>query len=229
MSIDSYLQSAIVRTSLGDHGLAAWHSGNSGPLVNATGVGTLEAVLLWKAIPDPGQEDSEYPSGTVSFKRQGVDADFSEPVHVPNMWRAAGLLGIGYNWEYTAENHPEVAAWLKGDGPIPAIDSDALVLDSDVLRSETKPERRTSGRTRYRSFARERAKARKDSRASLLRLLGPEWVERHGRVHCGDTHIRVVGWKAQNYAVCFQGSRMVVFSAKALKAILWRLGLPVAA
>lgn len=82
MSIDGYLQAAIARTRFDDHGLVVWHSGDSGPLVNEGGHGTLEAVLLWKAVPDPGQEDSEYPSGTMAFRRQNIDTDFSEPLHV---------------------------------------------------------------------------------------------------------------------------------------------------
>lgn len=221
MSIDSYLQSAIVRTSLGDHGLAAWYSGYTGPLVNETGTGTLEAVLLWRAIPDPGQEDSEYPSGTVSFKRNGIDTDFSETVHVPNMWRAASLLGIGYNWEYTAENHPEAAAWLKNNGPLPVLDAASTVVPED------QPGTRKI-RFSYRRLLRKHAAARSRQRDRLLGLLGPEWAVVNGVICCNDVRIRVAGHPTwMRYVTHVAGARVIVQSVKDLKIVLRRLGMPV--
>ena len=222
MSIDSYLQSAIVRTSLGDHGLVAWHSGNSGPLVNETGAGTLEAVLLWKAVPDQGQEDSEYPSGTMSFKRQGIDADFSEPVHVPNMWRAAALLGIGCNWEYTAEKHPQAAAWLHG-GPCPSLDCPA-----NQARTERLSKKRSAALLDYK---RRQKKARQGKFKQLKGHLGPDWTSTSHGYRCGDARIVTWYWNRDHhgYNIYVGGCCIRVKKVQDLLGMLRRLGLPVAA
>lgn len=220
--MSGYLLSAIERTKFDDHGLVVWHSGNTGPLVNEAGGPVLEAVLLWKAVPDPGQEDSEYPSGKLSFKRRNIDADFSEPVHVQNMWRAAERLGIGYNWEHTAKECPEAAAWLRG-GSLPDLGGSLPDPPAAVTRSGI-----TRPRFSYRQLLRKHAVARKEKREQLLRWIGQEWTIERGFVCCGDVRIRVIGYPPWiRYVAHVSGARAVMRSVKDLITVLRRLGLPV--
>lgn len=214
-----FLYSSISRTALGDHGLVTWRSGHKGPMANETGDGTLEAVLLLKVVPDQGQKDSECQSGTLSFKRQGIDTDFSDPVHVQDIMRACDLLGIGCNWEFTSEKYPEAAAWLKNNGPLPSLNGPGVRV---VARLKT--------RAALLAYRRRRAKARQAMRDRLQRHLGPEWASTSHGHRYDDARIVVWYWSRDHhgYNIYLGGCCIRARKLKDLVGMLRRLSLPVA-
>lgn len=226
MSTDGYLISAVHRTLYNDHGLVAWHSSACDrPLQNETGEGNLEAVLLWKAVPAPGQMGREYPAGTLSFLRQGIDTEFSTPVYVNNMWRVADGLGISYNWNATAARRPEAAAWLKGEGPMPdlaALSGPPVGEPESGLTIGMAPGRLLPGMRKRRRIAQE----------ALGKKLGADWKLVRGRFqgpHGLVIQVTSYYFPPSTYRVCFgPGLYVRVPSYKALKVLLARLGAPIA-